>query len=128
MNQENMKVLINIIGAVESGGQIYGNRRYNAYTPPYKNTSNEHTVTLGWAQNYGYEAKKLIQLIYDKNPSAFEKIDSSGTIYRMLSKDWVSIKWKPTTSQKNILIELIDSPIGHEAQDELFAKVMQTFI
>lgn len=128
MNQENMKVLINIIGAVESGGQVYGNRRYNAYTPPYKNTGNEHTITLGWAQNYGYEAKKLIQLIYDKNPSAFEKIDSSGTIYRMLSKDWVSIKWKPTTSQKNILIELIDSPVGHEAQDELFAEVMQTFI
>lgn len=128
MNKENMKVLINIIGAVESGGQIYGNRRYNAYSPPYANTSNEHTITLGWAQNYGYEAKKLIQMIYDKDPAAFKKIDTSGTIQSMLSKDWVAIKWNPNSTQKNILIKLIDSQIGHTCQDELFASLMNTFI
>ena len=128
MNKQNMNVLINIIGAVESGGQIYGNRRYNAYTPPYQNTSNEHTITLGWAQNYGGEAKKLIQLIYDKNPSEFKKIDTNNLIYPMLSKDWVSIRWNPNSNQKAVLIKLIDSQIGHEAQDELFAKVMEQFI
>ena len=64
LNKTNMNILINIIGAVQSGGQIYGNRRYNAYTPPYANTEKQHTITLGWAQNYGAEAKKLIQMIF----------------------------------------------------------------
>ena len=117
MNAENMKVLVNTIGAVESGGQIYGQRRYNAYAAPYTNTSKEHTITLGWAQNYGYEAKKLIQNIYDKDPTAFKQIDTNGSIQSMLSKDWVAIKWNPSSSQKATLIKLIDSPIGHECQD-----------
>ena len=121
MNSANMKVLINVIGAVESGGQIYGQRRYNAYAAPYTNSNVEHTITLGWAQNYGYEAKRLIQMIYDKSPSAFKKIDASGTIQSMLSKDWVAIRWNPSSTQKNILIQLIDSEIGHQCQDELFA-------
>ena len=56
MNSQNMTVLTNIIGAVESGGQVYGKRRYDAYAAPYTNSSVEHTVTLGWAQNYGREA------------------------------------------------------------------------
>ena len=128
ISEQNMKVLINTIGAVESGGQVYGNRRYNAYDPPYKNTPNEHTITLGWAQNYGYEAKRLIQMIYDKNPSAFKKIDTTGTIQSMLSKDWVAIRWNPNSTQKNILIKLIDSEIGHQCQDELFAELMNKFI
>ena len=55
MNDKNMKVLTNIIGAVESGGQIYGNRRYEAYAGPYTNSSKEVTCTIGWAQNYGNE-------------------------------------------------------------------------
>ena len=53
MNKEQMKILVNIIGGVESGGQIYGNQRYEAYAGKYANNSNEVTCTLGWAQNYG---------------------------------------------------------------------------
>lgn len=48
MNDKNMAVLVNIIGAVESGGQIYGNRRYDAYAGPYTNSNKEVTCTLGW--------------------------------------------------------------------------------
>ena len=74
MNKENMAVLTNVIGAVESGGQIYGKRDYSAYAAPYTNSNVEHTITLGWAQNYGSEAHKLIQMIYDADPAAFKKI------------------------------------------------------
>ena len=66
MNAQNMAVLTNVIGAVESGGQVYGKRRYDAYAAPFTNSNVEHTVTLGWAQNYGYEARKLIIMILDK--------------------------------------------------------------
>lgn len=123
-----MKVLTNIIGAVESGGQVYGKRNYAAYAPPYHNTPSEHTITLGWAQNYGDEARKLVQMIYDADPEAFRKIDTTGAIKDMLTKDWVAIRWNPSNAQKEILIRLIDSPVGHKCQDELFAELMDKYI
>lgn len=67
MNNQNMSVLINTIGAVESGGQIYGRRRYEAYAAPYTSSSNERTITLGWAQNYGNNARELIKRIYEQD-------------------------------------------------------------
>ena len=87
MNKENMAVLTNVIGAVESGGQIYGKRDYSAYAAPYTNSNVEHTITLGWAQNYGSEAKRLIQMIYDKDTAAFKAIDTDGSIAAMLKKE-----------------------------------------
>ena len=128
MNKQNIEVLTNIIGAVESGGQIYGKRNYKAYAAPYTNSPKEHTITLGWAQYYGAEAKRLIQLIYDINPANFRNIDSRGSVQGMLDKDWVAIRWKPSFSQKSILIKLIDSAAGHEAQDHLFMQLMEKFI
>lgn len=128
LSKENMAVLTNVIGAVESGSQVYGKRRYDAYTPPYYNTPNEHTITLGWAQNYGSEARRLVQLIFDKDKAAFRKIDSAGSIEKMLGKDWVKIRWNPTPTLKAVLINLIDSKAGHEVQDELFAELMEKFV
>lgn len=128
MNAENMKVLTNIIGAVESGSQVYGQRRYDAYTPPYYNTPNEHTITLGWAQNYGAEARKLMQMIYDADPVNWKKLDPNNSVKDMLPKDWVAIRWNPSAAQKNIIIKLIDSEVGHKCQDLLFAELMNKFI
>lgn len=128
MTEENLDILTNIIGAVETGGQIYGKRRYNQYTPPYTNTKLEHTITLGWAGFYGAEARKLVQMIYDIDPQAFKKIDSDGKIQNMLSKDWVAMKWNPSPVQRSVLIQLIDSPAGHKAQDELFKQEMKQYI
>ena len=128
MNTSNMNVLTNVIGAVESGGQVYGERNYKAYTPPYTNTPNEHTITLGWAQNYGNEAKNLIRMIYDISPANFRNLDPKRSIYDMLTVDWVARKWNPSTSQKNILIALIDSGAGHTAQDTLFHELMRKYI
>lgn len=127
MNAQNMKVLINIVGGVESGGQEYGKRRYEAYVPPYTNSDNEHTITLGWAQNCGYSAKKLVQMIFDADPKAFRKIDTAG-IEAMLSKDWVAMRWNPNNAQKNVLIKLITSENGKKAQDELAAEDMKKYI
>lgn len=127
MNEKNLEVLTNIIGAVESGGQVYGKRRYNAYEPPYKNTPNEHTITIGWAQCYGHEARQLIQLIFEADKDAFWHIDKSG-IAEMLDVDWVKTKWNPTAKQKTDIISLIDSPVGHKVQDEMFVEKMKKLI
>ena len=128
MNDQNYKVLAKIIGAVETGGQVYGNARYDDYTAPYTNTPGEHTITLGWPQFYGDEAKRLIQLILEKEPDEFRRIDADGLIEKRLKTDWVATKWNPSTKEKRILINLIDSEAGHEAQDELFIELMKGFV
>ena len=128
MNSENMKVLTNIIGAVESGSQIYGQRNYAAYADPYTSTPNEHTITVGWAQNYGDEARRLMQMIYDASPAAWNRMDPDGIVKKMLPEDWVAIRWKPSAKQKEIIIKLIDSETGHKCQDELFSELMDKYI
>ena len=127
MNSQNMAVLTNIIGAVESGGQVYGKRRYDAYAEPYTNSSKEVTCTLGWAQNYGNEGRKLCRMILEKDPAAFRKADTAN-IESKLSVDWVAAKWAPTAAQKRALIAIITTDAGKECQDVLFAELMEKYI
>ena len=68
MDKKQLEILTNIIGGVESGGQVYGQRRYEAYAGKRANSANEKTCTLGWAQNYGNEARKLCQMILKEDP------------------------------------------------------------
>ena len=124
-----MAVLTNVIGAVESGGQVYGHRNYAAYAAPYANTPNEHTITLGWAQNYGPEAQELIRRILAKSETAFRRLDKcKPSIMAMLEIDWTDTRWHPSKEQAEVLVALIDSVNGRKAQDELFAELMRTYI
>ena len=44
------------------------------HTPEREQTQrNEKTCTLGWAQNYGNEARKLCQMILKEDPGAFSR-------------------------------------------------------
>lgn len=127
MTSEQKKILTNIIGAVESGGQVYGNRRYDAYAGAYANSPNEVTCTLGWAQNYGYEAMRLVRMVLEKDPNAFHKADTAG-IEARLNIDWVKAKWNPNADQKQALINIITTEAGKQCQDELFEELMETYI
>jgi hypothetical protein len=122
MNQKNKEVITKIIAAVETGGQVYGQADYANYGKPYQNTKNEHTITLGWGGFYGERARRLIQMIFDRDAAFFAKTDKKGAVFNVLNKNWETMRWHPTTSEKNVLIALIDSPVGHQCQDELFQK------
>ena len=124
MSEANWQVLINTIGAVESGGQIYGNRNYSAYAGQYAASPYEYTCTLGWAQFYGAQAQKLVQNIFNANSFVFRGIDSNGVIEKRLAGNWVSERWNPSASEKNILIRLITSDVGKQQQDLLFRTQM----
>ncbi len=121
-------VLTNIIGAVESGGQVYGQRNFAEYAGAGANSSKEVTCTLGWAQHYGNEGRTLIQKIYSADPAAFRAIDTKGLIQAKLNVDWEAARWNPSAEEKSVLIALITSPIGKEKQDELFEELMSTFV
>ena len=128
LSEANWQVLTNVIGAVESGGQIYGNRDYAAYAGQYKSSSNEHTCTLGWAQNYGANAEELIRRIYNANPSEFKQIDTTGAIQKMIGKDWVGLRWDPNPEERDTLIRLITTDTGKKQQDLLFRDGCTTMV
>ena len=128
MSEANWQVLINVIGAVESGGQIYGNRDYGAYAGRYAASPYEYTCTLGWAQFYGAEAQKLVQNIFNADPAGFRAIDAGGVIERKLSGNWVGERWDPSPSEKNTLIRLITSPAGRQQQDLQFRAQMTPIV
>ena len=50
MTDYEKSVMRNIIYAVETGGQVYGNKDYASFTEAYANTSNEKAITIGAAQ------------------------------------------------------------------------------
>lgn len=127
MTEKQMEILTNIIGGVESGGQIYGKRRYDAYAGKGANSSNERTCTLGWAQNYGNEGRKLCRMILEADPDAFRKADTAG-IEKKLNVDWVATEWSPSAKEKAALIAIITTDAGKKCQDELFAELMETYI
>lgn len=124
MNDRNKLVLANIISGVETGGQRYGYGRWDDYTPPYKNTSGEHTCTLGAYQFYGGEANQLCNLIFNTDKELFRKLDKcSPTIESMLNKDWVGLRWKPTSTQAAILSSIISTDTGIACQKKLFFEL-----
>ena len=47
MDKKQLEILTNIIGGVESGGQVYGQRRYEAYAGKRANSENEKTMHVG---------------------------------------------------------------------------------
>ena len=124
-DQEKLEFGTDLIGAVESGGHVFGKRNFAAYAGPAANTPNEVTCTLGWAQFYGTEANRLINNIYNADPSAFAVIDSEGLIKAKLGVNWVTTKWNPTAKEKAVLIALISSDVGKKEQDKLFQESFQ---
>ncbi len=128
MSASQYAILNNIIGAVETGGQVYGKRNYADYTAPYTNSSVEYTITLGWGAFYGTEAQKLIQNIYNADPAGFKKIDSKGLIQKALKKNWVSTRWNPSATEKAVIKKLIVTSVGKKCQDQLFTSLMKSYV
>lgn len=127
MKKEHLEILTNIIGAVESGGQVYGKRRYDAYAGKAANSANEKTCTLGWAQNYGNEGRRLCKMVFQKDPASFRKADTAN-IEKLLNIDWVAKGWDPSASEKKALIAIITTTAGKECQDKLFQELMEQYI
>ncbi|MDO4620192.1 MAG: RICIN domain-containing protein [Lachnospiraceae bacterium] len=120
-------VLNNIIGAVETGGQVYGQRDYGDYTAPYTNSSIEYTCTLGWGAFYGDEAQYLIKSIKTRAPKTFAAIDKKGLIAKKLEVNWVKTRWKPNATEIALLKKLITTSIGKKIQDEMVTKLMKSY-
>ena len=89
MIEQNYIVLRNILYAVESGCNVYGQVDYTCFVGAYGNNDNETAITVGAMQWYGIEAKQILQYIQKKNPATFAELDTNNIVKAALeSADW----------------------------------------
>ena len=71
-------VMLNILGAVESGGQVYGKRNYAAFAGPGASSPNEYSSTAGAFQEYGENLRQLLLRIQKEYPRHFKQYDTAN--------------------------------------------------
>lgn len=128
IKQSEMDVLINIIGAVETGGQIYGQRRYSDYTPAGANCSNEISCTIGAFQEYNGLAKGLLQEILNTHPDTFKKYDNAGIEKDLKLTSWNYYSPNRGSAKAKAISAIIDSPNGRKVQDARISRQMMDYI
>lgn len=128
LSSENKVILRKIIYAVETGGQIYGNARYDAFTPAGTNSPNETGVTLGAGQWHGANAKKLLNRIKEAAPAVFEALDTAGIVADLSNYDWSSYKIVAGTAKAKCIQAIISSDAGKAVQDALLDEELAGYV
>lgn len=123
-----MEVLRKIIYAVETGGQVYGNARYDAFTEAYANTGLEHAITIGAGQWFANEAKRLLNLIRETDPAGFAALDTAGIAYDLDHCDWSTYKVSAGSAKAKCIQKIISSPAGIQCQDYLIDEQMKQYL
>ena len=122
MNDRNKIVTATMLAAVETGGQVYGQARWDDYTAPMTNSDREYTCTLGAYAFYGDEAEELIRMILKADPEIFRALDD-GRIQGMLGVNWVDVRYCPDQGEAEALRALISTETGIRCQKQLMSKV-----
>ena len=122
MNDHNKIVTATMLAAVETGGQVYGQARWDDYTAPMTNSSEEYTCTLGAYAFYGDEAEELIRMILKADPEIFRALDD-GRIQGMLGVNWVDVRYRPDDSEIMALRALISTDAGIRSQKKLMSEI-----
>lgn len=122
------EVIRKIIYAVETGGQVYGNVRYDDFTEAYANSSIEHAITIGGGAWYATEAQRLLKLIRTKNPTVFKKLDTAGIGIDLDTKNWATYKVQKKSDKAKCIQKIIGSATGIKCQDLLIDEQMQAYV
>lgn len=131
LTDSQLKILINTIGALETGGQIFGRQRYNAFASPYKNTPGEHSSTAGAFQEFGENLRQLLLRIQKEYPSVFKKYDTAGIAKDISGKAWSASNPYDVyegTSKANAIIKIISSKEGIIVQDKRIAELIEKYL
>ena len=124
LDNYNLQVLTNVISGVESYGQKYSTeRRWDAWANAYTNSNVQHSITIGWAQNYGYIQKKY--------PAVFAKYDTADIATDIKRSSWVSKPYyqiTKTSAKGKAIINIITSTQGKKCQDEYFQLKIEQYL
>lgn len=113
----NKRVCAKMITGAESGGQVYGQGKWDYVKLP--KIGKEVTLTLGAYQFYGDEGQQLMKMI-DKASTGLIKTALKDCIYGI---NWVQARWVPEESTLKKISEVISSPVGISKQIELFCDI-----
>ena len=119
------KVWRNMIGAVESGGQVYGDRDYAAFSGPLMGA--EVAVTAGAFQEYGENLRNLLLRIQTEYPYTFKKYDKAG-IAGDLKRSWDYYVVSPGSAKANSIVNIINCKAGRTVQDIRIVELLDESI
>lgn len=133
---EAREVMRKIIYAVETGGQVYGAQRYDAFTEAYTGSSAETAITIGAGQWFATEARTLLAQIRSSYPTVFAKYDTAGIGYDLDHENWryygsdgAGHKTILKGSAKAVAIQnIIKTPEGIFVQDSLIDEKMAKYV
>lgn len=128
MTPNEKEVIRNIIYAVETGGQVYGQCRYNDFTEAYTNSSEEHAITIGAGQWYATEARSLLCRIRNVDTKLFESLDTAGIGNDLDNSNWSTYKLSKSSAKAKCIVKIIDTDIGHKCQDSMIIEQMEQYI
>lgn len=128
MTEHERLVMRNIIYAVETGGQVYGQKDYADFTEAYTNSSSEHAITIGAGQWYGNEARTLLLNIKSADAATFKKYDNAGVASELTKTDWSNYRISKTSAKAKAIVKIIDSAVGHRCQDKLVDTQMEAYV
>ena len=123
MDSNQLSVLRNIMYAVETGGQVYGNARYDDFTEAYTNSSIEYAITIGAGAWYATEALKLLRNIYAKDSSLF----TESLLYDMNNKNWSNYAISRDSENARTIVRIISSEVGKKCQDALIDEQLVAY-
>ena len=129
ISNSQMRVMLNVLGAVETGGQVYGQRDYADFTSPYTNSGAEYSCTAGAYQEYGENLRQLLLKIQKEYPLTFKKYDTAG-IAADLQKNWYYNPYtvKKGSAKANAIVKIISSPSGKLVQDYRAMELIDEYI
>ena len=107
MTEHEKLVMRNIIYAVETGGQVYGQKDYADFTEAYTNSSSEHAITIGAGQWYGNEARTLLLNIKSADAATFKKYDNAGVASDLTKTDWSNTEFPKLLQKPKLLLKLL---------------------
>ena len=128
MNQKQKEVMAKILFAVETGGQIYGNQRYNDFTEAYTNSEKEHSITIGAGAWYGIDALNLLLAIRTAHEASFKAADYAGIGTDLDTADWTRYQITKDSEKAKCIQRIISSDTGIKCQDTMMKQQIEAYI
>lgn len=125
MTEEQKKIFRNIIYAVETGGNVYGQMDYSSFKEAKEGA--ETALTIGAGQWYANNARELLRFIRDTDLGLFASLDTAG-IGSSLANDWSHYNEKEGSAKARCIQQMISTSVGMQCQDELMDQKLEIYI
>ena len=115
-----MDKMLNMLGALETGGQVYGQRDYSNFINA--ELAAEVTATLGWSSFYGEHGRQWLERFKNENPDLFNQLDEGGQVAPVIGLNWEASRWNANATQRASIVNMLTTDQGKKLQDQMTAE------